>query len=54
MVAGRVGAAMAAELSTMRVTEQIDARHFEYDPFQVSGLSPRVCCLYPYTSSACP
>ena len=25
MVAGRVGAAMAAELGTMRVTEQIDA-----------------------------
>ena len=27
MVAGRVGAAMAAELGTMRVTEQIDALH---------------------------
>jgi phospholipid/cholesterol/gamma-HCH transport system permease protein len=25
MVAGRIGAAMAAELGTMRVTEQIDA-----------------------------
>ena len=25
MVAGRVGAAMAAEIGTMRVTEQIDA-----------------------------
>jgi len=27
MVAGRVGAAMAAEIGTMRVTEQIDALH---------------------------
>ena len=27
MVAGRVGSAMAAELGTMRVTEQIDALH---------------------------
>src|SRR5436189_5283732 len=27
MVAGRIGAAMAAEIGTMRVTEQIDALH---------------------------
>ena len=33
MVAGRVGAAMAAEIGTMRVTEQIDALEtLEYDP----------------------
>src|SRR5436190_13591593 len=35
MVAGRVGAAMAAEIGTMRVTEQIDAlRTLSTDPFK--------------------
>ena len=35
MIAGRIGAAMAAELGTMRVTEQIDALStLSTDPFQ--------------------
>jgi phospholipid/cholesterol/gamma-HCH transport system permease protein len=35
MVAGRVGAAMAAEIGTMRVTEQIDAlKTLSTDPFK--------------------
>jgi phospholipid/cholesterol/gamma-HCH transport system permease protein len=35
VVAGRIGAAMAAELGTMRVTEQIDAMEcLSLDPFQ--------------------
>ena len=38
MVAGRVGAAMAAEIGTMRVTEQIDALDHALDrPVQVPG-----------------
>ena len=38
MVAGRIGAAMAAEIGTMRVTEQIDALyHPRNQPHQVSG-----------------
>lgn len=42
MVAGRVGAAMAAELGTMRVTEQIDAlRTLSTDPFRYL-IAPRV------------
>ncbi|MBL3676146.1 MAG: ABC transporter permease [Alphaproteobacteria bacterium] len=42
MVAGRVGAAMAAELGTMRVTEQIDAlRTLSVDPFRYL-IAPRV------------
>ncbi len=42
MVAGRVGAAMAAEIGTMRVTEQIDALTHALDqPVQVSrGAAP--------------
>lgn len=42
MVAGRVGAAMAAEIGTMRVTEQIDAlRALAINPFQYL-VAPRV------------
>lgn len=42
MVAGRVGAAMAAELGTMRVTEQIDAlTTLNTNPFQYL-IAPRV------------
>ena len=62
MVAGRVGAAMAAEIGTMRVTEQIDAlTTLSTDPLQLSGAaapdrrrsSPcRSWCWSP-TSSAC-
>ena len=38
MVAGRVGAAMAAEIGTMRVTDQIDALdHAVHQPDQISG-----------------
>ena len=38
MVAGRVGAAMAAEIGTMRVTEQIDAlTTLSTNPLQVPG-----------------
>ncbi len=40
MVAGRVGASMAAEIGTMRVTEQIDAlTTLSTDPLQISGLA---------------
>src|SRR5437764_12511114 len=42
MVAGRVGAAMAAEIGTMRVTEQIDAlTTLSTDPFR-SLVAPRL------------
>jgi phospholipid/cholesterol/gamma-HCH transport system permease protein len=42
MVAGRVGAAMAAEIGTMRVTEQIDAlTTLSTDPFKYL-MAPRV------------
>jgi phospholipid/cholesterol/gamma-HCH transport system permease protein len=45
MLAGRVGSAMAAELGTMRVTEQIDAA---WAPTRFSILSCRgssvACC----------
>ncbi len=42
MVNGRVGSAMAAEIGTMRVTEQIDAlESMAIDPFQYLG-SPRI------------
>ncbi|MFP4098053.1 MAG: MlaE family ABC transporter permease [Alphaproteobacteria bacterium] len=42
MVAGRVGAAIAAEIGTMRVTEQIDAlRTLSVNPFKYL-ISPRV------------
>ncbi len=42
MVAGRVGASMAAEIGTMRVTEQIDAlRALSVNPFQYL-IAPRV------------
>ena len=51
MVAGRVGAAMAAEIGTMRVTEQIDALSSHPASSQVS--SPcRSWCWSPI-SSAC-
>ena len=42
MVAGRVGASIAAELGTMRVTEQIDALvDARHQPVQISGRAPR-------------
>ena len=42
MVAGRVGAAMAAEIGTMRVTEQVDAlRTLSINPFKYL-IAPRV------------
>ncbi len=42
MVAGRVGAAMAAEIGTMRVTEQIDALHtLATNPFKYL-IAPRL------------
>lgn len=42
MVAGRVGASIAAEIGTMRVTEQIDALHtLSVDPFKYL-IAPRV------------
>ncbi len=42
MVAGRVGAAMAAEIGTMRVTEQIDAlRTLSTNPFKYL-IAPRI------------
>ena len=43
MVAGRVGAALAAELGTMRVTEQIDALRTLATPSgRLSGGAPRL------------
>ena len=43
MVAGRIGAAMAAEIGTMRVTEQIDALStLSNQPLQVFGGAPRL------------
>jgi len=49
MVAGRVGAAMAAEIGTMRVTEQIDAlRTLSTNPFKylvVPRLLAGIVCL---------
>lgn len=46
MVAGRVGAAMAAELGTMRVTEQIDAlKTLSVDPMQYLVV-PRVIASF--------
>ena len=43
MVAGRIGAAMAAEIGTMRVTEQIDALvTLSTNPFKYL-VSPRLC-----------
>jgi phospholipid/cholesterol/gamma-HCH transport system permease protein len=42
MVAGRIGAAMAAEIGTMRVTEQIDAlRTLSTNPYQYL-IAPRI------------
>ena len=42
MVAGRIGAAMAAEIGTMRVTEQIDAlRTLSTNPFKYL-VAPRI------------
>ena len=40
MVAGRVGASMAAEIGTMRVTEQIDA-------LKTLGTNPLKCVVFP-------
>ena len=49
VVAGRVSAAIAAELGTMKVTEQIDAlKTLSTDPFEYIVL-PRVCLLYTLT-----
>jgi len=46
MVAGRVGGALAAELGTMRVTEQIDAlRAMGSDPLRVLVMPRFVACL---------
>jgi phospholipid/cholesterol/gamma-HCH transport system permease protein len=53
MVAGRIGAAMAAEIGTMRVTEQIDAlttlstNPFKYlvAPRLLAGLIMLPCCV---------
>lgn len=46
MVAGRVGAAMAAELGTMRVTEQIDAlRAMATDPISYLIVPRFLACL---------
>jgi phospholipid/cholesterol/gamma-HCH transport system permease protein len=53
MVAGRIGAAMAAEIGTMRVTEQIDAlttlstNPFKYlvAPRLIAGLVMLPCCV---------
>lgn len=46
MVAGRIGAAMAAELGTMRVTEQIDAlTTLSTDPFKYL-IAPRVLAAF--------
>ena len=42
MVAGRIGASMAAEIGTMRVTDQIDAWiHYQLGPCNI--LSHHVC-----------
>ena len=38
MVAGRIGAAIAAEIGTMRVTEQIDALTLSTNPFKYLSL----------------
>ena len=43
MVAGRVSAAIAAEIGTMRVTEQIDADNPVDRPVQISGSTARHC-----------
>ena len=62
MVAGRIGAAMAAEIGTMRVTEQIDAlTTLSTNPLQVPGRAAPArrrcsCCrcwCWSPTSSAC-
>ena len=46
MLAGRVGGALAAELGTMRVTEQIDAlRAMGSDPMRVLVMPRFVACL---------
>ena len=55
MVSGRVGSAMAAELGTMRVTEQIDALYtLATNPDQISDrstiFSGRSSC-FPFWSS---
>jgi len=54
MVAGRIGAAMAAEIGTMRVTEQIDALEtLSTDPFKylvaprlIAGLAMLPCLVF--------
>lgn len=46
MIAGRVGAAMAAELGTMKVTEQIDALHaLAVDPVQYLIVPRFIACV---------
>ncbi len=46
MLAGRVGSAMAAELGTMRVTEQIDAlRAMGADPIRVLAVPRLLACV---------
>jgi phospholipid/cholesterol/gamma-HCH transport system permease protein len=46
MVTGRVGSAMAAELGTMRVTEQIDALEtLSYDPHAFLVVPRLIACL---------
>ena len=61
MVAGRIGAAMAAEIGTMRVTEQIDAlstlstNPYKYlvAPRLLAGFVMLPCCVLWPISSAC-
>ncbi len=46
IIAGRIGAAMAAELGTMRVTEQIDAMEcLALDPFRFLLAPKLIACL---------
>lgn len=46
VVAGRIGAAMAAELGTMKVTEQIDAMEcLSLDPYQYLFMPRFVACV---------
>lgn len=47
MLAGRVGSAMAAELATMRITEQIDALAcLGVDPVKFLGAPRFLACLF--------
>ena len=50
MVAGRIGAAMAAEIGTMRVTEQIDALvTLSTNPFKISMLTASISTTSMFT-----